>query len=161
VNIREGVQFAGAAKGQSIAIVLGAMATCSWPVLVDLTDGQYHHLLTLKGNDLMVWQNLPPTKAYHKIAQELKADTGIQGLSLTSRAADLDNAPDDEIHREVKKLRSNIRVVSALKEQLDSVLPFLPAEEKYQTAFEIIATHMASSADGPCDGGEGYLGMYT
>lgn len=159
-DMGQAVKYAGQEKGQSIAIVLGTMATCSWPVLVDLTDGQGHHLLALTGNELMVWQDLSPTEAYWKIAQKLKADIGIQ--DLTSMEADLDKTPETEPYQKAKKLRADIRVVSSLKEQLDSVLPFLSGEEKYQAAFEILATHMASSANaspGSHDG-EGFLSMY-
>ena len=153
--------YAGKEKGQSIAIVLGTMATCSWPVLIDLTDGQRHHLLAMRGNKLIVWQDLSPSEAYYKIAQELRADTGIQGLSLTSMDADLDDAPETEPFQKAKKLRADIRVVSLLKEQLDSVLPFLADEEKYQAAFEILATHMASAGPGSYRKEEGFLSMYT
>lgn len=158
----QAIKYAGQEKGQSIAIVLGTMATCSWPVLVDLTDGQRHHLLALKGDELLVWQDLKPTEAYYKIAQELKADIGVEELSLTSRRADLDNAPDTDLNRKTKKLRADIRPVSSLKEQLDSVLPFLSGEEKYQAAFEILATHMASTENVNLGSheGEGFLSMY-
>lgn len=154
----QSVKYTGSEKGQSIAILLGTMATCSWPVLVDLTDGRRHHLLALKGDLLMVWQSLSATEAYYKIAQELKVEIGVQGLSLTSKGADLDDAPETEPYRRIKKLRADIRVVSSLKEQLDSVLPFLSGEEKFQAAFEILSAHMASSPDASSGS---WLSMYT
>lgn len=118
--------------------------------------------MSLKGNRLIVWSSLTPSQAYYKIAQSLKADPGVQDYPLSSTDLDIDLAPDIEEFRQIKKLRSNIKVVSALKEQLDSVLPFLSGIEKYKAALEIIATHVASTEEAiyPIGGIENYVHMY-
>jgi hypothetical protein len=146
------VSFSASNKGQSIAVALGALASCRWPVFVDLTDGELHHLLALKGDSLVVWEGLTPSQAYNKIAQDLRADP-----HLAAKNADLDNFPEDrdqEEVRELKRIRSTLQVPSVLREQLDSILPFLSGPEKYRVASEIIASHV--SAAGSQDDGEDY-----
>ena len=157
-------------KGQTIGITLGALASCNWPVLIDLTDGDKHHLLTIKGKTLIIWENLSSEAAYFKMAQSLKEDTAVDGQhSLSSINLDVDEVPAgyvDEDFREIKKMRSSIKVVSSLQEQLDSVLPFLSDRvEKYNTACEIIASHVASTEQDEEDeddaGRRSFLQLYT
>jgi hypothetical protein len=141
----QGVPFTGNNRGQTLSIALGAIATARWPVFVDLTDGGQHHLLQLKGDKLLVWRNLTPTQAYWKMSSVLLADS-----RLTQYELDLDTAPEDEESvRTFKKLRTTIQVQCVLREQLDSVLPFLSDPyERYQTAFDIIASHVSAAGDG-------------
>lgn len=157
-------------KGQSIGITLGALASCNWPVLIDLTDGDKHHLLTIKGKTLIIWESLSSEAAYFKMAQSLKEDTALDGQhSLSSIDLDVDEATGgyvDKDFREMKKVRSSIKVVSSLQEQLDSVLPFLSDRlEKYNTAYEIIASHVASTEQDEEDdddaGKRSFLQLYT
>ena len=148
-------------KGQSIAIALGALACASWPMFVDLTDGVVHHLLALRGERLMVWQGLTPSQAYNKIAQDLGADPDLASID-----AALEEAVDEgnDALRQLKQIRMTIQVPSVLREQLDSVLPFLSGPEKYRAAFEIIASHVSAAGrqDESDDGGEErYLHMFV
>jgi hypothetical protein len=153
------VSYSGGNKGQSIAIALGALATASWPMFVDLTDGEVHHLLALRGDRLVVWKGLTPTQAYSKIAQALRADPHLASIDVT-----LDKVDEEEgdALREMKKIRLDIQVPSVLGEQLDSILPFLSGPEKYRAAFEIIASHgLAAGSQDDNSGEERYLQMFA
>jgi hypothetical protein len=109
---------------------------------VDLTGGEVHHLLALRGDQLVVWQGLSPTQAYSKVAQALCADPRLAKFGVT-----LDKVGDKEgdALREMKRTRLNIQVPSVLREQLDSVLPFLSGPEKYRAAFETTASHVSAA----------------
>lgn len=155
--------FTDKRKGQSICIALGTLASCKWPVCVDLTDGAVHHLLSLKGGKLVGWLGLSPTKAYHKLAQELNADPHLMTLDvdIDQGGDEEEKSPGGEERRARKRLRTGIRPVSVLQEQLDSVLPFLSGQEKLQAAFEIISSHVAAVDDGKETMDVGYLGMFA
>lgn len=115
---------------------------------MDLTDGELHHLLALKG----CREGLTPSQAYNKIAQDLRADA-----HLASKDADLDRFPEDrdqEEVRELRRIRATLQVPSVLREQLDSILPFLSGPEKYRVAYEIIASHVSGA--GSQDDGEDF-----
>ena len=114
-DLANSVKFKGQPKGQSIAITLGTMATCRWPVMVDLTDGAVHHLMCLKGNRLIVWEGLSPTEAYNKIAMALNADKRALDLDSTLDTIDEDNQEEDGDLRAVKRLRSSIQCTSLLR----------------------------------------------
>jgi hypothetical protein len=155
------MSYSGANKGQSVAIALGALATASWPMFVDLTDGEVHHLLALRGDELIVWQGLTPTQAYSKIAQALRADP-----HLVRRDVTLDNVGDEgaENLKQLKRIRLDIQVPSVLREQLDSILPFLTGPDKYRALFEIIASHVSAAGDDSDDrtvGEERYSHMFA
>lgn len=47
-------------KGQAVAALIGACAHNVFPVAMDLTDGEVHHLLQLKGDGLYEWTDLTP-----------------------------------------------------------------------------------------------------
>jgi hypothetical protein len=130
-------------------------------MFVDLTDGEVHHLLALRGDKLVVWQGLTPSQAYSKIAQDLGADPHLASID-----AKLDQVPDegDEALRQLKRIRSSIQVPSMLREQLDSILPFLSGDDKYRAAFEIIASHVSAAGsqdDSDAVGEERYLHMFA
>jgi hypothetical protein len=130
-------------------------------MFVDLTDGEVHHLLALRGDRLVVWKGLTPTQAYSKIAQALHVDPHLASIDVT-----LDNVGDEgaENLKQLKRIRLDIQVPSALREQLDSILPLLSGPDKYFTAFEIIASHVSAAGDDRSSddrGGERYLHMFA
>ena len=157
------MKFTGNPKGQSIAITLGTMATCRWPVMVDLTDGAVHHLMCLKANRLVVWEGLSPTEAYNKIATEVISDGRLLDLETTLDKIDENNQEEDGDLRAAKRLRSSIQCTSLLREQLDSVIPFLRGEEKFWAAHDIISAHVLASSDEMNKGGanDSYVSMFT
>ena len=122
-------------RGQCITSCLGAYAYNRFPLLLDLTDGEVHHLLQVRGNTLVIWENISPHQAYYKQAEVLKAaSTSYPGLALKT----LENvAEEDQIP--MKKCRT-LRPNSGLLEQLDSVVPFMPEHERVSCAQDIIET---------------------
>jgi len=157
------VAFTAGRKGQSIAITLGTLATCRWPVLIDLTDGTVHHLLQMKGKRLMVWKGLSATQAYYKIAKELTSDPRLMDLD----AVDLDDVDvnddgADKDLRDAKRIRLDLKVVSAMSEQLDSIIPFLSGVEKWRAAHDIISSHVAATAElEDNNGAMSFLSMFS
>lgn len=47
-------------RAQVICAVLAGAALCQTPLLMDLTDGEVHHLLRLQGQELVVFQDCTP-----------------------------------------------------------------------------------------------------
>ena len=47
-------------RGQVICCLLAAHKMCQLPLDLDLTDGKRHHLLRLRGNQLLVYQGCTP-----------------------------------------------------------------------------------------------------
>lgn len=60
----QGIQFAAAFKGQAVTALVGACAYNVLPLIMDLTDGEVHHLLHVKGNELFVWTDLEPRQVW-------------------------------------------------------------------------------------------------
>ena len=120
-------------RGQCIISCLGAYAYNRFPLLLDLTDGEVHHLLQVRGNTLVIWENITPQQAYYKQAEVLKAaSTSYPGLALKT----LEDVPEaDQVP--MKKCRT-LKPNSVLLEQLDSVVPFVPEHERVSCAQEII-----------------------
>ncbi|KAL3139347.1 hypothetical protein ABBQ38_003682 [Trebouxia sp. C0009 RCD-2024] len=58
--------YSGGYKGLSIMATLGAYAYNAWPFLLDLTDGEVHHLMLIRNNQLIHWDDLTPQQAYLK-----------------------------------------------------------------------------------------------
>ncbi|PNH00702.1 hypothetical protein TSOC_013529 [Tetrabaena socialis] len=118
-------------KGQAIVELLAAYAYGPCPVLLDLTDGAKHHVYTIRGGQLIVWAGLDPTQAYYLQARHLQAHP-----SRTYLALKLEQIPEEEqawmhpLHQ--------LRPVSGLQEQLESVIPFLPLDERVPAALELI-----------------------
>ncbi len=54
------MRLAARCKGQAVAAFLGACAYNVFPLIMDLTDGEVHHLLQLQGTELFEWTNLKP-----------------------------------------------------------------------------------------------------
>ena len=161
--VHKPVTFAADSKGQSIAIALGTLACCRWPLLIDLTDGFVHHLLQLKGKKLLLWEGLSATEAYYKIATELTADPRMKEREVDLDDVDENDDGTDADLRAAKRLRLDLKVTSTLSEQLDSILPFLSGFEKYRTAQEIISSHVAAAANELEDdnGATPYLSMFS
>jgi hypothetical protein len=94
------------------------------------------------------------------MAQDLGADPHLARMD-----AKLDEEnEEDETMGQIKRLRSTIQVTSVLREQLDSILPFLHGPEKYRAAFEIIASHVSAAGsqdDGDDEWEEKYLHMFA
>ena len=59
------------ARPQAICAFLAASAAAQAPLLVDLTDGEVHHLLRLEGNELFVYEDCGPQQvsmqAFHQV----------------------------------------------------------------------------------------------
>jgi hypothetical protein len=114
--------------------MLGAYAYNNFPLMIDLTDGVVHHLLQVRGTDLYMWTDLSARQAYYKQAELLRSLPDL----LPDRKPQMEAIPED-LQIPLKKMRS-LRSSSGVKEQLDSVLPFLPMSERLSAAQEIIAS---------------------
>ncbi len=129
----------GAHRGQCISSCLGAYAYNRFPLLLDLTDGNVHHMLQVRGMTLVRWDNLTPQEAYYKQAQLLNAALkAYPGPALKV----LDNIPEED-QVPLKKCRI-LRPGGGLLEQLDSVVPFLPEHERVSVTQEIIESWEAA-----------------
>ena len=51
-------------RGQVVCCLLAAHAMCQLPLDLDLTDGQQHHLLRLRGDLLLVYEGCTPTQVH-------------------------------------------------------------------------------------------------
>lgn len=158
------VPFSGSEKGQAVTALLAAYSHNPYPLIFDLTDGevikvslfpvldpgemlsvtscahlwQVHHLLQLRDMELYEWQNLSPQQAYWKQAQ-LSSGTTIPFSFLADRRLSLESIPED-MQGPMKRLRKELRgAEGVLREQLDSVIPFLPVEERVETALAMIS----------------------
>ena len=49
-------------RGQVICCLLAARTMCQLPLDLDLTDGKQHHLLRLRGDQLLVYEGCTPTQ---------------------------------------------------------------------------------------------------
>ena len=49
-------------RAQAIAAILAAHAYAMMPLDLDLTDGEVHHILLLRGDELVVYENSSPTQ---------------------------------------------------------------------------------------------------
>jgi hypothetical protein len=64
------VSFSAGYKGQAVTATIGAYAHNSFPLIMDLTDGEVHHLLQLRPREgenehvteLREWLDLTPTE---------------------------------------------------------------------------------------------------
>lgn len=122
-------------RGQCISSCLGAYAYNRFPLLLDLTDGEVHHMIRVNGSQLILWEGLSPQQAYYKQAEVLKAaSTSYPGLALRT----LEGVPEED-QAPMKKCRS-LRPGGGLLEQLDSVVPCMPEHERVSCAQEIIAS---------------------
>jgi len=129
----QGTRFAAGCKGQAVTAFIGACAYNVFPLIMDLTDGEVHHLLHLKGVELFEWTNLKPQQAYYKLSQLLKDHHNL----LVQRSLVLEAVPD-EFQAPMKKLRT-LRPTSALKEQLDSIVPEIEGRmERLQVTYELM-----------------------
>lgn len=98
---------------------------------------QVHHLLQIQGTEIVEWTDLTPQQAYWKQAQVLLHGP-ISLPDSKSRALKLECIPEN-LQVPMKKLQAELRCTNgpSLKEQLDSVIPFLPEEERFQAAFDM------------------------
>eukprot|EP00898_Chlorokybus_atmophyticus_P007920 jgi/Chlat1/8129/Chrsp75S07561 len=127
----------GCLKGQALISMLGAYAANTYPLMLDITDGVVHHLLQMRGDELLEWFNLTPQQAYLKQAHLLLE----QKDCLTRKNLRLEDIPE-HLQRPVIKVRDRLRPPSQLEEQLDTLLPFIDdREERLQTTLELIADH--------------------
>ncbi|PNW71069.1 hypothetical protein CHLRE_17g745297v5 [Chlamydomonas reinhardtii] len=120
-----------ARKGQAIVELLAACAYGPCPVLLDLTDGMKHIVYTIRGAELIAWTELTPTQAYNLQARHLMSDT-----SRTARGLTLEQIPEEE--QAWMRPLHQLRPESGLHEQLESVIPFLPPDERMPAALELI-----------------------
>jgi hypothetical protein len=123
-----------------LMVLLGMCGSSDRPVMGVLTDGTDYHVLQVRGKmELYEWTNLTPTEAYHLQAEFLNDHRSY----LSDRhSRDLRPPPELEASMESAKKMKTLRPRSMLQEQLESVLPFLPPEERYDTAIELISAHM-------------------
>lgn len=125
--------YSGSEKGQSVIATLGAYAYNAWPLLLDLTDGEVHHLIMIRNDELIYWDNLTPQQAYAKQSEVL-----LSSATLVDRKLKMTSIPDD-LQRPLKKLRA-LQVDSGLLEQLNGIVPDLPCEERLAASYELIST---------------------
>ncbi|DBA84462.1 TPA: hypothetical protein ACH3X1_006089 [Trebouxia sp. C0004] len=99
-------------RGQVVCCLLAAHAMCQLPLDLDLTDGQQHHLLRLRGDLLLVYEGCTPTQAYHEMADFLIR----QGPMLTSKHTILEPPAEleEELRRPIKKLKGLVQGYSAV-----------------------------------------------
>ena len=64
---------------------------------------------------------------------------------LTDRQLALESIDEDK-QAPIKKLRAALRGIDELKEQLDSVIPFLPQEERVGVTMEMISAWSQAAA---------------
>ena len=138
-----------------LASTLATYAYNDYPLIFDLTDGQViqlviratlrglshnalksspftdqvHHLLQIVVSELYEWVGLTSQQAYWKHSELLLSFKSLRHPALESISEDL-QAP-------VRRLRAALRNGGGgegvtLRQQLDSVIPFLPAEERIQ-----------------------------
>ncbi|KAL3147718.1 hypothetical protein ABBQ32_002461 [Trebouxia sp. C0010 RCD-2024] len=99
-------------RGQVVCCLLAAHAMCQLPLDLDLTDGQQHHLLRLRGDLLLVYEGCTPTQAYHEMADVLIR----QGPLLTSKLTRLEPPAEleEELRKPIKKLKGLVQGYSAV-----------------------------------------------
>ncbi|KAK9866083.1 hypothetical protein WJX84_003349 [Apatococcus fuscideae] len=124
-------------RGQSVTSCVGAYAFNRAPLLLDLTDGNVHHLLQIHDEELVVWESLTPQQAYVKQAEVLQEMSRLHPGPALRR---LGNIPEEE-QVPMKKCRG-LRPSSGLAEQLESVVPFMPDHERVSCAREIITAKL-------------------
>ena len=136
--VLQGIAVGGESKvneaheGQSIMTILGAYAHSHFPLLLDLTNGDTHHILMIRDDELLIWEGLTPQQAYLKQSQVLSSMEQLANRVL--RMADL----PEELQQPLKTLRK-LQIESGLRQQLDSIVPDLPPEERVGAAFELIS----------------------
>ena len=121
-------------------VLLGACACSGRPVMAVLTDGANYHVLQVRGDmELFEWTNLTATEAYYLQAKYLN-----DHHSYFSDWLNKDRPPPPELEAPMKTVKriKMLRPPSLLQEQLDSVLPFLPPEERFEAAAELISAHL-------------------
>ncbi|KAL0026817.1 hypothetical protein WJX77_003425 [Trebouxia sp. C0004] len=91
--------YSGHKKGQSVIATLGAYAYNAWPLLMHLTDGEVHHLITIRNDELIYWDNLTPQQAYVKQSEIL-----CSSATLMDRKLKMTSIPED-LQRPLKRLR--------------------------------------------------------
>ena len=96
-------------------------------------------VLQIVGSELYEWVGLTSQQAYCKQSQLL-----LSSESLRLRRPALESISED-LQAPVKKMRAALRKGYGgegvtLRQQLDSVIPFLPAEERLQATREMIDT---------------------
>ena len=124
--------YSGGGKGQSVIATLGAYAYNAWPLLLDLTDGEVHHLIMIRNDELMYWDRLTPQQAYTKQSELL-----LSNANLVDRKLKLTSIPED-LQRPLKKLRA-LQVDSGLLDQLNGIVPDLPCDERLAASYELIS----------------------
>ena len=85
-----GLIYSGSEKGQSVIALLGAYPNNAWPLLLDLTDGEVHHLIMIRNDELICWDNLTPQQAYVKQSEVL-----LSSATLVDRKLKMSLIPDD------------------------------------------------------------------
>ncbi|EFJ44749.1 hypothetical protein VOLCADRAFT_94818 [Volvox carteri f. nagariensis] len=142
------------AKAQAVMKLLAANAYGPCPVMLDVTDGTTHDVYTIRGKRLITWAGLGPTQAYYLQVQHLQANEKRALLLL-----ELEQIPEEEQvwMRELHQLRP----VPGLKEQLDSIIPFLPPVERLSTAFELIRSWIQTHPEPVPDRYPGYYPTYV
>ena len=87
----------------------------------------------IRNDELMYWDNLTPQHAYAKQSEIL-----LSSAILINRDLKVPSTPDD-LQRPLKKLRE-LQVDSGLLEQLKSIVPDLPCQERLAASYELIST---------------------
>ena len=54
-------------RAQAVCCLLAAHAMCQLPLDLDLTDGKQHHLLRLRGDQLLVYEGCTPKQVHQNI----------------------------------------------------------------------------------------------
>ncbi|KAK9787008.1 hypothetical protein WJX73_000191 [Symbiochloris irregularis] len=90
-------------RAQVVCAALAGAALSQTPLLMDLTDGTVHHLLQLRGDELVVYQHCSPQQAYSEMARWL-AQLGPWKVRRSTCAQPPKGLPELDA-RPLKKLR--------------------------------------------------------
>ena len=70
-------------RGQVVCSLLAAHAMCQLPLDLDLTDGNQHHLLRLRGDLLIVYEGCTPTQVRRTCASLWTSPCKVSISSIT------------------------------------------------------------------------------
>ena len=86
-----GLTYSKSEKGHSVIATLGAYAYIAWPLLLDFRDGEVHHLIMIRNDELIYGDNLTPQQAYAKQSEMLLSSTTL--VDRTSKMTSIPNDP--------------------------------------------------------------------
>jgi hypothetical protein len=117
----------------AVLVIYMAFNTDGFTLSLHLFFFKVHHLLQVRGSEVYEWTDLTPRQAYWKQAELLNSNMAL----AADRHLNLESI-DEDLQVPMKKLRLALRGTDGLKEQLDSIIPFLPWEERIEVTMAMI-----------------------